>query len=323
MTDKLEDDLATYASRPTPKNYNEFAKAAELAIKSKTPPDQMVPDYAMQESLTEDYVWLLVQEFKERQPELHNKWLGKKTKPRPTIFADDYIVIDFETGGFRNTPGFRPVEYGILLYKGGKLTVRSGLVNPYLDDTVFQFPLTLEDKLNITDRDIKTQGIHPKACAQRLNKMLTHEDYAGLQVWGHNLLGFDVYLYDQEAERYDQQSLDPIRLRDSAALYKALKMSSLCRGDDLLGFMRQTLNARRKGLRYSVAHILANEELPINATIVDDEMTDWQPCPEIGITDEIYNQMKSEGLHRAGMDCVVTHAIIQWLKSYGEDMFLE
>lgn len=323
MSDRMADDLKHYASRPTPLHYNDFFKAAELAIKNKIPPDELVSEFSCESSQSEDYVWLLMQEFQTRHPDLHDKLLGKKAPPKPKIFTDDYIVIDFETGGFQGTDGFRPVEYGALLYLGGKLMVRSGLVNPYLDDDKFAFPLSLEEMLHITDSDIRSRGIHPKECVQTLASLLTHKKYVHLPVWGHNLVKFDYPLYQQEARRYDGPMVEEERLRDSAALYKALKMSSVCNDRNLLAFMRQTLNARRKGLKFSISHILTNEDLPMEMEIVDGELVNWVPNPEIGITEEIYEQMKAEGLHRAGMDCVVTHVLIQWLKQHGEHMWME
>ncbi len=243
------------------------------------------------------------------------------------IFSDDYVVFDYETGGFLDTPGGRPVEVGMLQYVGGVAKIHSHLVNPRADgDERFVISLDAEKIHGIGHDMLEDEGWHPEKSSSVLLRGLGDE----LPVWTHNGVKFDFKLMIEECRRFGLSPIPQARWRDTAALYKGWKVGKYPSDfANLVSFMDAALNVRRRGLYFSLTHLTAELDLGVKLfneagnpiTNKDEHVAGWEVSPELGIPEDQLAKVESLGLHRAPFDCVVTHALVQWCKKELAELF--
>lgn len=235
------------------------------------------------------------------------------------VFTDDYYVFDYETGGFLETAGGRPVEVGLLRYVNGVAKIHSYLVDPTQDDTSFVIDMGAQQAHGISLEMIKKAGCHPKQAAQVMLKAM---DDADLPVWTHNGVRFDFPLLRKECQKYGLSPIESPRWRDSAAIYKAWKIGMYPdQYPSLVKFFQAALAVRRRGLLYNLAFLAT--ELPLGVTLLDGDgnatkdigqVQGWSVDPALGLDTTELQKVENQGLHRAAFDCVVTHGLVQWCK---------
>lgn len=242
------------------------------------------------------------------------------------IFSDDYAVFDYETGGFLNTRGGRPVEVGILMYRDGKARIHQHLVNPCADDEMFVISLDAEHIHGISHDLIEADGLHPK-----MSSRILLQGVEDLPVWTHNGVKFDFELMKQECRRYGLTPIEMGRWRDTAALYKAWKIGKYPdQFPNLYTFMKSALNTRRRNLYFNLPYL--TNELDLGVEILDEEgnptgdlakAAGWRVHPRLGIDEHELAKVENLGFHRAPFDCVVTHGLVQWCKRELAELFGE
>lgn len=222
------------------------------------------------------------------------------------IFTDNYCVFDFETGGFLNTSGGRPVEQAILKYVDGVAELTTVLVNAFVDEPSFEIGAGAERVHGLSRDLVERDGVHPQEALRLFNEVV--ED--SLPVWAHNGCGFDFLIHEAESSRYGLSSMSRDRWRDSAALYKGWKLDRLPKADESLPrYFQEVLDTRRKGLPFNLGFL--TEELDLGIRASGDEAWDFS---NLGLTTESEASIAELGAHRAGFDCVLTHALIQWMQ---------
>jgi DNA polymerase III epsilon subunit-like protein len=229
-----------------------------------------------------------------------------------SLFTDDYFVLDYETGGFAGTPGFRPVEAALLTYRGGVVTLRHHVVDPTDDPSFFVSP-GAEDLHHIGMTKIAAEGVPAKHIAEGLQEKFAA--LPNLPIWGHNCVQFDRLLLERECDRYRLDKPNPFRWRDSAALYKAHKMAVAQLPDErYFEYFARVLGMRRRGLYFSLKHVLETEKLGISV-----ENVDVAPVvvvdPSLGVPQAVADEVVRLGAHRAAFDVLVTHALIQKMQA--------
>lgn len=224
-----------------------------------------------------------------------------------SVFSDDYYVLDFETGGFLNTSGGRPVEMAVLEFVDGKARITSTLVNPLLDDDSFQIAEQAENVHGISRALIEKEGMHPEHALRLFLEQVGSE----LPVWAHNGCGFDFPLHESESARYGSSSLERSRFRDSAALYKGWKMDRFpAPGENLHTYFTEVLRTRRQGLYFNLDFL--SKELDLGVRRERGGSVAWD-FSDLGLSEEESAEISSLGAHRAAFDCILTHALIQWM----------
>lgn len=228
-----------------------------------------------------------------------------------SLFTPDYFILDYETGGFSGTRGFRPVEIAVLLFRGGKTTLRSTIINPY-DDPDFQLSPDAEKVHGISEAEMRKNGRPAKEATEALHAYLNKPEHADLPIWAHNGAKFDFPLYNTEAGRYGLPMLKQSRLRDSAALYKGRIMGTKPQpGETLHAYFLRVLNTPRRGLLFNLKLIAETELIGLNRKDPNDPSSPLIADPSLGMSDETLEKLGSLGAHRAGYDVAVTHALVQ------------
>lgn len=235
-----------------------------------------------------------------------------------TMFTDDYFVLDYETGGFYGTNGFRPVEVALLAFKNGVVKLRHYIVDA-TDDPYFRVSEGAEAVHHIGMAKIAAEGVPAKTIATSLHEIIT--SLGDLPIWGHNCSQFDRPLMEMECQRYQLEPPGWNRWRDSAALYKAHKMGvARFKDEPLQDYFSRILSMRRKGLYFSLKHVLETEKLGIT---LDDagEAPVLTVDPKLGLPADVASEILKLGAHRAAFDVLVTHALIQAMRAdptYGD-----
>lgn len=233
------------------------------------------------------------------------------------IFTDDYVVMDYETGGLSRICK-RPVETGMLLFKDGEVKLHAHLVNPRLDgDQEFYIDLGAMNVHGIGDEMIEADGWHPKKCAATMI-----QNTGDLPLWGHNAARFDFPIMSNEARKFGLTPVSQTQWRDSAAFYKGWRLQKYPdQYPDLMTYMTKVLGIRRKGLLYNLPFLTKTLDLGVRMldengekTDIPGEMVVLEVDPHLGVSDEIIKSIEQLGAHRAAFDCVVTHGLIQWIK---------
>ena len=213
---------------------------------------------------------------------------------------------DFETGGFLNSSGARPIEQAVLKYVDGVAEITTVLVNPFFDDPSFAISAGAE-RIHGLSRDlVEKEGVHSKEALQIFNDVVG----PSLPVWAHNGCGFDFLIHEAESARYKLTPLSRDRWRDSAALYKGWKLKRLPKaGEPLPWYFQKVLDVRCKGLLFNLGYLCDELDLGIRS-----EHGDGWDFGSLGLTASSYSSVAELGAHRAGFDCVLTHALIQWMQ---------
>ncbi len=226
------------------------------------------------------------------------------------LFTDDYVVLDYETGGFAGTSGFRPVEVAILEYRSGVVSARSTIVNPM--DPGFILSDGAEKTHGISMTKIAAEGKPARAVAERMHEELSAHD---LPIWAHNGVKFDIPLFDQECARYGKKPFHRSRFRDSAALFKGRALGAEPFADETLyQYFVRVLNTPKKGLKFALDFISEVVDVGLRKIECEDGMPTLEAHPSLGIPNELLRQVEQLGAHRAKYDVLLTHAVIQTLK---------
>jgi len=229
------------------------------------------------------------------------------------FFTPDYFVLDYETGGLPNTDNFRPIEVGLLSFRAGRATVDTFMVNPFVDDKFFSIHPTAQTVHGISAEMIRKDGLSPAAATARALATLTTGNE---QIWTHNGWNFDFPLLEAECLRSGATPPAALRLRDSAAVYKALKLGIDPRNfASFNAFASHVFGMRRKGLFFNLMHIA--DELDLGVTLLRDPQTQQVLRAEIdherlGLNPDDVRLIEQQGAHRAGFDVIVTHALVLW-----------
>lgn len=228
-----------------------------------------------------------------------------------SLFTPDYFVLDFETGGFSGTNGFRPVEIAVLSFVGGKTSLRSTLVNPY-DDPYFEISPDAEQVHGISREKVLQHGQPAKDLMLGVHAYLNRPEHAKLPIWAHNGVKFDFPLFNSEAARYGLPPLPTSRLRDSAALYKGRAMGTKQQpGESMHAYFLRVLNTPKRGLLFNLKFISDTMFLGLNRKNPEDQNSELIADPSLGMSNETLQKLGSLGAHRAGYDVALTHALVQ------------
>lgn len=231
------------------------------------------------------------------------------------LFTTDYAVFDFETGGLLNSRGGRPVEMAVLTFIGGTAEITSMLVNPFVDDSGFLIEEGAQRVHGLSREKVEAEGVSPKTAVAQFMSLVGGE----MPVWAHNGCGFDFLIHEAEAARYDLPSLARGRWRDSAALYKGWKLGRMPKeGEDLRSYFTSVLRIRRRGLYFNLGHLTKALDLGIRGK--GEEEWDFGG---LGLSESAQAETASLGQHRAGFDCILTHALIQWMQRNWQDMIVK
>jgi hypothetical protein len=131
----------------------------------------------------------------------------------------------------------------------------------------------------------------------------------------HAVVPPDGEVREWECDRYRLDKPNPFRWRDSAALYKAHKMAVAQLPDErYFEYFARVLGMRRRGLYFSLKHVLETEKLGISV-----ENVDVAPVvvvdPSLGVPQAVADEVVRLGAHRAAFDVLVTHALIQKMQA--------
>lgn len=240
------------------------------------------------------------------------------------IFSDDYVVFDYETGGLSHITK-RPVETGVLLFKDGKVQIRHHLVHPNLDgDRDFFIEMGAMAIHHITPEMCQADGWHPKKSTEFLIAAS-----GKWPVWTHNGVKFDFPIFVNECARYGLKPIPQTRWRDSAAIYKGWKLQKYPdQFPNLMEFMQNVLNTRRKGLMFNLPFLSASLDVGVRMidaagkrTDIPDDMASLEIDDYLGVSEEDRKMLEKLGAHRAAFDVVVTHGLIQWCRRNIGHMF--
>ena len=223
-----------------------------------------------------------------------------------SVFSDDYCVFDFETGGFLETRGGRPIEQAVLRYVGGVAEIHTCLVNPFVDDRRFEIGAGAERVHGLSRVVVEDKGVHPSEALQVFHDVVGE----AMPIWAHNGCGFDFLIHETESKRYESAPISRARWRDSAALYKGWKLGRLPKASESLPkYFDAVLKVRRRGLLFNLGHLSDSLDLGIKGA----KAGEWD-FGSLGLTSESLASVAELGAHRAGFYCVLTHALIQWMR---------
>lgn len=243
------------------------------------------------------------------------------------VFNEDYVVFDYETGGFVGTPGGYPVEIGILRYKDGEAKVTSFLVDQTQNPEFEMSPGAVKAH-GITEDMIQRHGVKPEEAASRLHTALSGD----LPIWAHMGLAFDFPILEQQNIKYGLEPIDTSRYRDSAGIYKAVTLGEPISADSLTEDCLNALDVRWRGFFFNLGYLTCTKNIGVR--LYDDSgdpvgkdnvksASAYIIDQRLGLSPLQEAKVKGYGLHRAAFDCVVTHGLIQWMRSEWSSIFCE
>lgn len=202
---------------------------------------------------------------------------------------ETYLVMDTETSGI-DLYKDRAIQYGFCFVHKGKVTNtfaqivnRAGLV----------IPIGAYKVHGIDNVKMASEGIDPKWFVQEVSKILTDWRSTGNMFVGHNIMAFDAPMFELESTIQGCPfKFEANEVVDTGMLVKAAQLGMYMDGrESLRDFYRRVAEVRAKGVYWSL---------------------DRHCYPKYDL--ERRTGISKDSSHDAGVDCVLSHAVLEALK---------
>jgi DNA polymerase III epsilon subunit-like protein len=164
---------------------------------------------------------------------------------------DDYMVLDTETTGV-NAYADLVLQFGICWVTDRKKGIS---MSHLLSRPGLKIPKQAAAVHHITEERLEKEGVDPKAIIPILVDILRDWQKRGLMFVGHNLMAFDVPLFEREAHSLGVDfKFDGNKVLDTGMLVKAAQLGMFMRDSETLrDFWLRVSEVRAKGIKWSLA----------------------------------------------------------------------
>lgn len=191
--------------------------------------------------------------------------------PEAGSAANVHAVFDLETTGL-DSRACVIIEIGWCIVRDGVWSQPRALL--VACDAV---PPEVQALTGITPEMLRLEGV---PLADALGAFLSETE--GMPLIGHNVLRFDRLFIDAACRRAGLVAPHPSRYRDTAALYKAMRLGMRPRtGQDHLSFAYEVLDRRAPGVRYSLATCCRELGILTNGVVAHRAAGDVQVTAEL------------------------------------------
>lgn len=161
-----------------------------------------------------------------------------------------YLTMDFETESLNLRVKNRPWEVGFFLFEGNKC-IKKNLLYPYFND--LKVGKGAAAITGFKQWEYEQKSTDKEKAFNQFNDLFLDPD---IYIVGHNILGFDLYIYQNWAREMGAQvSWDKFlpRCIDTLALSRAHKLEQRVDKDNFLLWQYKMLSIRKRGIRTSLS----------------------------------------------------------------------
>ncbi|MBT89444.1 MAG: hypothetical protein CMN79_03015 [Spirochaetales bacterium] len=189
--------------------------------------------------------------------------------------SKELVFIDCETMNLcLNRCNNVPWQIAMLKVNGDKIVDSRDIYIKW--DTDIKISKEAADITRFNPKKLEEKGVSPKSAFEEVEKWLSSCDY----IVGHNLLGFDVYLFRilyKEFNKVDLYRKLPRKIIDTFSIAKGIKLGLPYSSDeDLLAYQYKIYHTRKKGLKASLTALGKENKIEHDYQRLHDALVDLE-----------------------------------------------